>query len=431
MANIDTAANLTGAYKQRYSDVLQNLIPETSLITKEVKFQTSKRLGDLYHQPVIVQNENGFTYTTTDGASLNTPITMVTQDAQIQGSMIIERNQIGYRAITASLESGAAFGKTFDIIVENMYESMGKRLELGFLYGGTGLGLAASSSNATTTETVTFTAASWASGIWGGLQGAQVQFYYGSGADAAGGTLVSSGDDSIFTVGAVTLPTGPTVGGTVAFTGTQTGCTALNSAIIGQTNVNVYFLGAHAVEAVGLKRILTNTGTLFNINAGTYNLWAANQVTTSGSLSQKTIQMAIGAATSRGLAEDVKCFVSPSTWANLLNNEVALRRYDSSYSSKELESGSKGITFHSQNGNVEIVSHLYVKDGDCFIVPMKRLSRIGSSDVTQTIPGPDQDQIFFNVSNAAAYELRLFSDQALLLEKPAASVYISGFTNTL
>ena len=180
-----------------------------------------------------------------------------------------------------------------------------------------------------------------------------------------------------------------------------------------------------------MKRILTNTGTLFNISATTYNLWQSNIVNTTGSLSQKTLQYAVGVATSRGLAEDVKVFVSPTTWSNLLNNEVALRRYDNSYSEKELESGSKGIMFHSQNGAIEIVSHLYVKDGDCFVVPMKRLKRIGSSDVTQTIPGPDEDQIFFNVPTTAAYELRLFSDQALVLEKPATAAYVTGFVNTL
>lgn len=432
MAIIDTSANLTGYFKERYADVLVNLVPETAHLTKEVKFEMSKRLGDLYHQPVIVQNENGFTYTNTDGATLNAPITMVTQDAQIQGSMIIERNQIGYRAITASMESEAAFGKVFDTVVENMYESMGKRLEIGFLYGGVGIGnIVSGVATSSTVETITLSAATWAAGIWGGLQGAQVQIFYGAAASAGGGTLVSSGADSVFTVGAVVLPASPAVGGTVALTGTATGCTALASAIAGQTNLNIYFNGANAVEAVGLKRILTNAGVLFNIDASVYNLWESNNIVTTGSLSQKTLQFAVGVATSRGLAEDVKVFVSPSTWANLLNNEVALRRYDESYTSKEMESGARGITFHSQNGLIEIVSHLYVMDGDCFVVPMKRLKRIGSSDVTQTIPGPDEDQIFFNVPTAAAYELRLFSDQALLLEKPATAAIITGFVNTL
>jgi hypothetical protein len=429
---IDTSANLTGYYKQRYAEMLINLVPETSHITKETKFLSAKQLGDFYHQPVIVQNENGFTYTVTDGAALNTPITMVTQDAQIQGSMIIERNQIGYKAVTASMQSEAAFGKVFDTIVENMYESMAKRLEIGFLYGATGLGVITSgAATSSTLETVTLTAASWSTGIWGGLQGATVEVFYGTGANAGAGTKVSSGADAVFTVGAVTLPTGPTVGGAIALTGTQTGCTALASAISGQTNINIYFQGANGVEAAGLKRILTNTGLLFNIDAGAYNLWQSNPVITTGSLSQKTLQYTIGICASRGLAEPVKVFISPTTWSNLLNNEVALRRYDNSYDEKELKSGSRGIFFESQNGGMEVVSHLYVKDGDCFVVPMKRLKRIGSSDVTQTIPGPDAGEIFLHRPENAAYELRLFSDQALLLERPATAAIVTGFQNTL
>ena len=38
---------------------------------------------------------------------------------------------------------------------------------------------------------------------------------------------------------------------------------------------------------------------------------------------------------------------------------------------------------------------------------MKRLKRIGSTDVTQTIPGPDEDQLFLQVPGVAAYELNV------------------------
>ena len=48
-----------------------------------------------------------------------------------------------------------------------------------------------------------------------------------------------------------------------------------------------------------------------------------------------------------------------------------------------------------------------------------------------TIPGPDAGEIFLHRPENAAYELRLFSDQALLLEKPATAAIVTGFQNTL
>lgn len=433
--SIDTSANLSGFFKERYADNLIDLIPETAILTKLVKFDSAKKVGNLYHQPVVLQNEQGVTYSlgvgVNDGFSLNQPVPMAMQDAQIQGSAVLLRSQIGYGAIEASQSDQASFGRTLDMVMKNMYESMTARIEIGLLYGGTGLGVITSGvATSGTVETVTITGPTWSTGIWGSIQGATVQVYYGTGADKGAGTLVSSGADSIFTVGALTLPTSPTSGGTVALTGTSTGCTALNTAIGAQSNINIYFNGANAVEAVGISSILNNTGTQFNIPSNTYNLWQSNVLSITGSLSMKQLQYAVGIATSRGLNEPVKVFVSPNTWTNLLTNETALRRYDGSFSTKELENGSESICFYSQNGVVEVVSHIYCKDGDCFIVPTKRLKRIGSTDVTNTMPGTSPDEIFINRPDNAAYELRLYSNQALLLETPARAVYVSGFVNT-
>ena len=52
----------------------------------------------------------------------------------------------------------------------------------------------------------------------------------------------------------------------------------------------IYYKGAKGKEAVGIHRILTNTGTLFGIDAAQYNLWKGNSV----SASSNPLSFAVG-----------------------------------------------------------------------------------------------------------------------------------------
>jgi hypothetical protein len=111
-----------------------------------------------------------------------------------------------------------------------------------------------------------------------------------------------------------------------------------------------------------------------------------------------------------------------------LNSDAAsLRVFDGSYSSKKSENGSESLVFHSTNGQIEVVSHPFVKEGEMFLVPLDTCMRMGSSDVTFGLPGMDQE-MFQYVPGYNACELQCFTDQAIFLEKPAQSVYVSGLT---
>jgi hypothetical protein len=66
------------------------------------------------------------------------------------------------------------------------------------------------------------------------------------------------------------------------------------------------------------------------------------------------VQHAIAVAVGKGLDSDVHCFVNPKTWADLMGDEAALRRYDSSYSDGTTETGSKAIEYYGQNGKITI-----------------------------------------------------------------------------
>jgi len=424
------ATDLSGLFKESYGDDVINLVPESSIVTKAVPFvQKAKQIGNKYHQPVIVRPEHGVTYAGPDAGAfnLNSAITMKMQDAQVPGYQMVLRATLDYESAYRAATGKPAFMDATQLQVENMLESLGKRAELGFLYGQSGIGTADTSSNVSATVTnVTYTTASWADGTWSGLEGAQVQFF-----NAANGNLVSSGADSIFTV--VTVDT---VNRVVQFSGTATGITALDS-LLSSGNADTFFNGARTDattfnETPGVNKIITNTGTLYNIDAATWSLWKGNSYGAgSAALTFGKLQNAVAIAVGRGLMEDVDILVNPKTWGNLLNEQTALRRYDGSFNTATTTNGSKAIEFYGQNGKMRIHSHPFVKEGEAFVLPLKRAKRIGASEITFTLDSKyGEGMIFRQLDGQAGFEYRLYSNQTMFIETPAKCVKVTGIVNS-
>lgn len=419
---------LSGLFKEVYGDSLVNLIPDASKITKMIPFVSSeKQEGDKYHQPVIVTNEHGVTYAAAEAGAfaLNAAIPMTTKDAYIQGGQILLRSAMSYDAAAKASKSTKAFKKATQLLVENMMESGTKRLEIALLYGQSGLAYNDyDGSQLVTTPTATsvvfaVTDGHWASGIWAGMEGAQLNMYYNN---AGTLTLVSSGDDSIFTVSAV-----DEANHTVTLTGTATGVTAVDTAIASY-DTYLFFYGAKTTEMYGLKSIITNTGTLFGISAASYGLWAGNSITETGQLTMGKVLKGVGKCVQRGLQSDCTVLVNPDTWQNLASDIAALRRYDGSYSKAKAVVGAEALEYHGQNGKISIESYNVVKTGDCFILPTKKIKRVGAQDLSFKTPGRE-GEIFLHLASYAGYEMRLYTDQAIFIETPAQAGIISGFTN--
>src|SRR5581483_4286645 len=134
-----------------------------------------------------------------------------------------------------------------------------------------GIGVTSSSANASSTSTVvTLTAASWATGIWAGMENCPLNFFKQSDS-----SLVSSGTDAVFTISSIDVDNRK-----LTLTGSAAGIAALDTAILAGA-CDIFFDTARTDattfnEMVGINKIITNTGTLFNISASTYNLWKGN-----------------------------------------------------------------------------------------------------------------------------------------------------------
>jgi hypothetical protein len=314
-----------------------------------------------------------------------------------------------------------------------MLNSISKRIEIALLYGQSDKGIGeletVVASGAGDAVIAGFATDSWAPGIWSGAENCKVVVYTES-----GGTYTQINAGVAYAVSNVDL-----INRRATFTESGGGA-ALVAAINGADPVYLFFesgatgtAGSFAFnEFAGMDKIISNTGTLFNISASTYALWKSNSFSArSTGLSLTKILNAVALGVERGLDEDVVCLVSSKTWADIASDQAALRVYDQSYKSSKLENSAAEFCFHSQNGKIEIHTSIYVKEGEAFIVPLKRFKRVGAIDVTFKMPGRSQQEDFFlELSSQAGYELRCYTDQALFCECPAKCVKITNIVNS-
>jgi hypothetical protein len=434
MASVYTTPSvLTGLFKEIYGDSQISLLPDNAKLQKLIPFVSrDKELGNKYHQNVIVAYEHGFSYASADAGAfaLNDHIGMQTQDAQVQGSQMLLRSALSYDAAARASNGKKAFAKATSMIVENMVESVAKRLEVAMVYGQCSNGLGNGDTGAivgdsvTGSVTLTVDAAQWAPGIWQGMEGSKVA------------CKVSTSFYGPFKIDSVDFDDRKIVLKAATETKGQDAGTGLIANIDSESDVKIFYFGSVQLsdgvsrEMKGLENIITTSGSLFNINNSTYGLWKGNVATVTGQLTIGKILQALGKPISKGLDEDVVCLVNPETWSDLATDLAALRHFDQSYDPKKGENGVESLVYRSQNGKIDIVSHPCVKRGEAFVIPPKRFKRIGAIDVTFKTPGREEE-IFFNLPDNAGFELRAYTDQALFPESPAKCLKITGIVNSI
>lgn len=422
MATTNTASSLSALFQEVYlkSGMLDHR-PDGAMLLRQVKFTGQETTtGGKVVVPVILTRENGFTYRKSDedtAWALEDSNRATIKRVEIIGTNMVLRSSINYEAAARAMKGKATFADGTELMIENMKESMEYRLEMQLLGGQTGVGTVGT---ATSTTVLKVDVATWAPAVWAGIEGAKVEVFDATLATLRGTASIVSvnmdPDDSAYR--SVTLDT------------------ALTAPAAGDV---IFFKSAFSVtdgyqEFAGLRKILnTQTGNLFNVPT-TYPLWRPSRFNVNGALTITKILNALTRLVSKGLRENVTVIVSPATWQSLVNPVVdpkdtsGARKIDSSYNEKKMTFGTEGIVIKGQNGTAEIVSHLFCGEGEAFIVPMKRLRRVGATDVTFNTPG-NGTEFFIQMQNNAGYELRCYANQALLFDAPAKGAYLYGITN--
>lgn len=404
----NTVGQLNGFFKEIYADKLKDLIPEGLKIVNAIPFiSKDKQGGNNFHQPVILQQEHGITFAASDEDAFNLlpAVAGAVKDATVRGNPMVLRSVLGYAAASRAMKGGQqAFMEATKYLVSNMLRSMSKKLEIQMLYGQKGYGTVETTPVSTT---VAITDAEWAPGIWAGAEGMLIDIYNAAGDTLRGSFTISSVDLDAKTI---TLSTSPVAAGVV------------------NTDV-IYHKGAFGNEFAGIHKILeTTSGSLFGINVGTYNLFKGNSYSVGGALSFAKLTKAAARPVEKGLDSKLTVLVNPRGWADLLNDQAALRSYDSSYTSSQIQNGAKSLKFHSQNGELEIIPSIYVKEGYAYALALEEWVRVGSSDITFKRPGQGED-FFRDLENSAGYEMRLYTDQAVFCMAPGKNCLLTGIVN--
>lgn len=427
MAAVNSPSTLNGLYKRVYGK-LQNAVPECGWFLDNVEWDQSHIVGDSYHIDVQLRAENGFTYGGSSGGAfaLKASVAMGTQPAFVTPFEYVMTSQISYGAASRAKKAGPrAFAAAMTLVIKSAMESVTRRLEISSHHGSseTGIGEVAIGAivdvNATSFYIV-FAEPEWAAGVWTGAEGALLQFY------DEGDALEENASVSEFTVESVDFANRKILVSSSAGLITQVETKNDTEAI------TVYFSGAHDSDMVGIDKIFSNqTGTIHGIDAGDYGLWAGNLFQNgSEALTHARVMAFCAQLRARGLKkEELVLEVSPFTWADLHQEQQATRMMDESYKPKRADAGFEDIRYHSPNGGIRVVASEFVKGGSAYLFPLSKLRRIGSEDREWKIPGAE-DNPFHPVAGYAAAEMRIYSDQTVFCDLPAACAKITGIVNS-
>lgn len=411
MAAVNSPDTLPGLFKEVYSKLgLVQACPTWAVCQDKFPFEVGEAIGEAYVVAVTLTKEGGFVYAPSMGSNAvpaaPTPIAATMLHAKIQSYAIYLSSQLAYAAAARAASQGkAAFKSAYAAVLQNMKFSHMYRLECSLLYGRYGLGIVSGNSSGV----LTLTEASFAPGIWGaGLKGSKLEAFTAV-------TESATQHDGDLVVDEINI-----ANRTVTVTGT-------NSAVV--ANDVLYFKSARTTtgwnECVGLYGILVNTGEQFEIDASDYDAWKAQLYTVSGQVSLTALMRLAAKCQSYGL-EDAMLLIAPERFADFAVDEAALRRYNDDGS--KAKRGPKSIAFSMGGVDIELISHPLVKLGHAMLLPADEVHRIGSTDVTMSLPGSGEE-LSVQVSNLTAIEFRSMSDQAVFIEVPSRAGLLDGITS--
>jgi hypothetical protein len=410
----NTKSSLETAFKYVQKNTLNDLKPNSAILQDLAgPLKGADQLGRKFLWPVCLSYELGITFGDGTAFSYNDDVAGVYEEIEIDPNPVVLKSRISIEAADRMAKSDKAVINHVALRSGQMKMSLVKVAEVDSLYGrsAVGIGVAASTSNiGATIEDITFTAATWAPGIWAGMEGAKLEA-------RAAGVLVNTNADLV--ISQVNFDTK-----TVRVTGNNTDIAALGA------NDVYFFKGAYANGQYGLHYQLDESGTVFGINNSTYGLWKGNEYAVGGALTlAKVLKGAARAVGKGGLDEDCVLLTSPTTWEGLNSDMAALRSQDSSYKPSKSEIGSKAITYNAQFGAIDIVAHPYCMEGFSYLMPKTALRKVGATDITFGVPGKD-GEVFEVLEAVAAYQMTGRYSYQMLIPQPAKCVLFTGIVNS-
>lgn len=433
-----TMKSLDGNFRMTYAKGFSDLRPQGVVVLPDVKFiEKSAQPGNLFNQPVNLTHENGFTHSAPGvmGTSPDTPTVLKsarrakTANAQVAGYKTTLVSWVDYETIDRAWRGGKqAFKPTMGLTIANMVESFMQRQEALLIHGQSGLGVVTTVH--TTNKTAQISAATWAPGLWMGREGAMM-IKTASASATSTMSATAWNDATPCAISAVDMSTRKL---TFDVTSTVMGYLATGNHLWFHTML-ADAGGAAATafnHAPGIRKILSNTGTLFGISAASYTLWAAHSYNcNSGPLTFGKILKGIAEGSAKGVDEDLILYLNPKAWTDLLTDEAALRRHMPAGGSRAYQAGSEGIQFYTMTGRITLKPSNYMMEGEAYALSPRLWRRIGATDLTFRLEGfGNEDRIFFHMPSQEGVELRCRSNESVFCRAPGKNIRFYGIVNS-
>lgn len=404
-----TANDFAALNKVVYGDAPPTLVPDLALVQKDIGFSKGDLLGDYFEQAVRLALPGGFTRAKGDGTAgafaMNGAAGGTQKKAKVYGYQLTLQDVAAYEDLAkAATEGQQAYKSASGFFWEGMQLSMRKMLEIVALYGNKGIGTVATYNSGT--PNITVTAAEWAPQIWAGLEGASIDIMNGTSSSVRGtATIASVNIESRI----------------IVLSGTVSGTTASDV---------IYFKGGYGKEASGIHDILSNTGSLFNIDAATYSLWKANSVTVSGAFSFQALKQGLAKSMNKGNMYKTVVYTCPESMDDLVGDVMQLRTVTKD-EIKRVELGADQVVYRFGGIEATVKPHPMVKRGHAFGCAGVDMfwKRVGAADVSFGMPGRP-DRVFIDLEGYAGVEGRIYSHQGIFSEMPGCSVLWTGITPT-
>lgn len=434
MASLANTIDTGNGIAKRVEGDIVDLMPAKHLkFSKAIKYDSKRKVGAEFVEPVWLTKEAGFTYGGTSGVkrTLNNPVAATSKMASYTPPSLHFRTEIVHEILSMTAEKGAqAFERLIDAVMRNAKRAFDEREEQSLIYGGSYLAkLDAAATDGGTTITMPLDAWLYAPGPFLGIGNCELDAY------KADGTPLNTRAPLVAT--SFNIKTRALV------------CTGnaddINDIVTAAADVYVYYRGQYGLDGTGVygvASLTSSSGNYLGIATGTYtDFWNATQFTyvaSTTSLTWSGLNEALIEAAQRGLTGDVRVMVPLHAWQDLASSLDSLRVLDKSYNAKRSEMGQdiESLSYHViTGGKATIECSLFVKNAHVIMFadpddPMVDIARIGSSAPTFKIPSFGGEEIMVQQSGTNAVELGMFAQRGLYAPCPRNFVKMSGSATT-
>lgn len=437
--NTTTAAGIFKKVYEKVSDIQPKGFPMQEVVAP---FEEKKKAGSSIEIPTVLSMENGVSMG--DGSE----ITFADAQAGIikAASVVPHELFVSSAILTSVLSRAAAEGEqavkqaSKHVVANNLKSHMRFR-EHNMLYGQDSYGIGRVSYETKTWRGASLTAGAGTVGgvtfSTGGINAGAKKILVNT-SDFAPGLLIGAEGMEIcqrVTSGDAIADTGSATGKIVSVDLTN-GIIEVDFTPIAATGASSHYLQlknagtlASAVAMVGAKKIMTNTSSLFGIDAAVYGLWKGvndSSIASGVKLTYARLLDAVSLVVDRGCDKDLVVLVGGETWNDLIAEQMALRNYDSSYKPTEMMNGAQAIKFQFLNGTISIQHSRFVRRSDCFVFAKGDWKLYGSADISMKVPGLDDGELLVKPITSNSFTFRSYSDSQIFCAAPCHSLLISG-----